>query len=309
LGTPAFAVPTLKALIESDDHQVGLVICQPDRPAGRGNKIHEPPVKQLALKNNIAVLQPVKLSKSPETLEKMRQIQADVIVMVAFGQILKKEVLNLTPYGVINIHASLLPQYRGPAPINWAIINGESVSGVTPMLTEAGVDTGPMLLKHEVPIGASINSEELSSNLAEIGAKLLLETLALLSKSSLKPEAQDESRASLAPMMNKKTGEINWHQSSLRIHNLVRGLVPWPGAYTLFEGSPLKVLKTQVSNKQSSVSKAGILHLDSDGVFVSCDDGHELLELLEVQPANKQKMPARSWINGVRLKGGEELGA
>jgi methionyl-tRNA formyltransferase len=309
LGTPGFAVPTLQALINSKDDQVVGVLCQPDRPAGRGNRLHEPPTKVLAVQHGIKVLQPSKLSKSPETVEQMRQLNADLIVMVAFGQILKQDVLTLTKHGVINIHASLLPKYRGAAPINWAIINGETTSGITTMLTEAGVDTGAMLLKKEVEVGPDMTSEDLASDLAQTGADLLMETLALLRKDQLKPIVQDNEQATFAPMMDKKTGEIKWYKNGQDIHNLVRGLLPWPAAVTFFQGNPLKILKTKVTDKHSIEDRPGIIHLEADKVFVSCgDSGAELLELIEVQPANKQRMPARSWANGFRLKGGEELG-
>ena len=308
LGTPSFAVPTLQALIDSQQDQVVGVLCQPDRPAGRGNRLHEPPVKVLAEKHNIPVLQPARLSKAPEMVEKMRALEADVIVMVAFGQILKKEVLSLTKYGVINIHASLLPNYRGAAPINWAIIKGEKISGVTTMFTEAGVDTGPMLLKRETEIGPDMNAEELAAELSQTGANLLMETLSLLRKNELAPERQDDSLASFAPMMDKTTGDVKWHNSGQDIHNLVRGLVPWPCAHTTFQSNPLKLLKTKLVDKASIEDRPGVLYLEGDKVYVSCgEDGHELLELVEVQPANKQRMPARSWVNGLRVKGGEEF--
>ncbi len=308
LGTPSFAVPTLQALIDSQEDQVVCALCQPDRPAGRGNRLHEPPVKVLAQQHKIPVLQPTKLSKAPEIVEQMRALDADVIVMVAFGQILKKEVLHLTRYGVINIHASLLPSYRGAAPINWAIIKGEKVTGVTTMFTEAGVDTGPMLLKQETVIGPDMNAEELGAELSKTGAKLLLDTLALLRKNELKPERQDDALATFAPMMDKTTGEIKWHQSAPEIHNLVRGLVPWPCAQAIFQSNPLKILKTRTSEKASLEGRPGVIILEGDKVYVSCgENGHERLELIEVQPANKQRMPARSWVNGLRLKGGEEF--
>jgi methionyl-tRNA formyltransferase len=309
LGTPEFAVPTLQALIDSKEDQVVAVLCQPDRPAGRGNRLHEPPVKLLAAKHNIAVFQPSSLSKSPETVEKIAALDADVIVMVAFGQILKKAVLNLTKYGVINIHGSLLPAYRGAAPINWAIINGETKTGVTTMITEAGVDTGPMLLKAEMSIDPDMTSEDLSHAMSLIGAKVLMETLEVLRSSKLEPIRQDDSQATLAPILSKDTGHIRWSKPPQEIHNLVRGLLPWPAAYTMFGDQPLKVLKTRIIDKPSLEDQPGIIHIDGDRVYVSCGvDGFELIELVEVQPANKARMNARSWANGARLKGGEALG-
>jgi methionyl-tRNA formyltransferase len=308
LGTPSFAVPTLQALIDSQEDQVVAVLCQPDRPAGRGNKLHEPPVKLLAAKHNIPVFQPTKLSKSPEIVESMRALEADVIVMVAFGQILKKEVLHLTKYGVINIHASLLPKYRGAAPINWAIIKGEKVSGITTMFTEAGVDTGPMLLKKETEIGPDMNAEELSAELSQTGAQLLMDTLSLLRKNELVPERQDDSQATFAPMLDRTTGEINWSTSGQNIHDMIRGLLPWPCAHATFQSSPVKLLKTKRTDKNATEGRPGVFYLEGDKVYVSCgEDGQELLELIEVQPPSKQRMSARSWVNGLRLKGGEEF--
>lgn len=309
LGTPEFAVPTLKALIEAPEHQVVAVLCQPDRPAGRGNKLHAPPVKELAVAHNIPVFQPERLSRSPEIVEAMRALNADVIVMVAFGQILKKEVLSLTKYGVINIHGSLLPRYRGAAPINWCIINGEKITGITTMITEAGVDTGPMLLKAEVPIGPDMTSDELALKMSAIGANLLLETLSQLSAGELKPEAQDDSLATLAPIMTKETGRIKWTESAQSIHNLVRGVQPWPAAVTTYEGAPLKIWQTKISTEKISSKKAGCLYSAGDHVYAVCgENGDELLELCTVQPANKTRMSGRNWANGIRLKGDETLG-
>jgi methionyl-tRNA formyltransferase len=310
LGTPEFAVPTLQALIDSKDDEVVGAVCQPDRPAGRGNKLHEPPIKLLAQQHDIPVLQPTRLSKSPETVEKMQQMEADAIVMVAFGQILKQPVLTLTKYGVINVHASLLPKYRGAAPINWAIIKGETKSGVTTMFTEAGVDTGPMLLKKEVEVDPDMTSEDLGAILSHVGAKLLIETLDLLRIGKLVPIRQDDSEATLAPMMSKETGILSFENPAQEIHNLVRGLLPWPCAHTSFRGSPLKILKTKLTSFSSKEDCSGLLQLNGESVLVTCGHGgEELIELVEVQPANRNRMPARSWAHGLRLEGGEELGS
>lgn len=308
LGTPSFAVPTLQKLIDSQEYEVVAVLCQPDRPAGRGNKLHEPPIKELAKAHNIPVLQPERLSKSPEIVEQLRSYDADVIVMVAFGQILKKNVLTLTKYGVINIHASLLPKYRGAAPINWAIINGETKTGITTMFTEAGVDTGPMLLKRETAITQDMTSEDLASELSQIGADLLIETLNLLRNGELNPIRQDDSQASLAPMMDKTTGHVDWSKDNRDIHNLVRGLLPWPTAYATYEGTPVKLLKTKISDSSSGGNRPGVIRVEGEKVFVSCgESGKQSLELIDVQPANKPRMSARSWTNGLRLKGGEHF--
>lgn len=226
LGTPEFAVPTLQHLLDFSKVEVVGVVTQPDRPAGRGNKMHPPPTKILAEQHGIPVLQPVSLAKSPEIVEQMRALNSDVIVMVAFGQILKKAVLSMPPQGVINVHASLLPHYRGAAPLNWSIINGDTVTGVTTMFTEAGVDTGPMLLKKEVEIGPDMTSEELAQVLSHEGAVLLIQTLEKLIDKTLVPERQDDALATFAPMMNKDLGHIDWSQSPHKVHNLVRGIIP-----------------------------------------------------------------------------------
>jgi methionyl-tRNA formyltransferase len=312
LGTPEFAVPTLKELLADSECTVVGVVCQPDRPAGRGNKLHAPPTKVLALEHNIPVLQPVSLAKSPETVEAMRKLEPDIIVMVAFGQILKKAVLEMPKMGVVNVHASLLPELRGAAPINWSIINGDTVSGVTTMFTEAGVDTGPMLLKDEVPIGPDMTSQELAEELSARGAKLLIETLKQLRAGTLKAQPQDESKATLAPMMTKELGHLSWKKPAAELHNLVRGLIPWPGTYTKYKGAPLKVHKTRV-DKLLSGSEAmtpGAVAQAGSRVLIACgSDGKDRLELVDVQPANKARMSARDWANGVRLKEGDILGA
>jgi methionyl-tRNA formyltransferase len=310
LGTPEFAVPTLQALIDSRQDKVVAVVCQPDRPAGRGNKVKEPPVKAVAARHGIEVLQPTRLSKSPEVVERLKELNADVIVMVAFGQILKQSMLSLTKYGVINVHGSLLPKYRGAAPINWAIIKGETKTGVTTMITEAGVDTGPMLLKEEIEIGQDMTSAELGDQMSHVGANLLIKTLDLLRDGKLQPDRQNEEEASLAPILSKDTGHINWTNSPQEIHNLTRGLLPWPSASTTFSGNQLKILKTKLVDKPSTSDQPGIIHIETGKVYASCGpNGFELIELVEVQPANKQKLDARSWANGARLFGGEKLGS
>lgn len=307
LGTPAFAVPTLENLISFPDTEVVAVVTQPDRPAGRGNKMHPPPTKLIALEHDIPVLQPEKLSRSPDTVQAMRELEPALIVMVAFGQILKKEVLNLPPRGVINVHASLLPSYRGAAPINWMIINGDTVGGVTTMFTEAGVDTGPMLLKAEVPIGPELTAEELANELSIKGANLLIETVKQLIAGTLVAERQDDSKATFAPMLTKELGRVDWLDPSQKIHNLVRGLIPWPGAFTTFKDSPLKILRTSVGDPGDH-AEAGALIKISGGIAVACGpSGVERLNLLEVQPVNKAKMSARDWANGARIVGAEKL--
>lgn len=305
LGTPEFAVPTLQQLIDFPHTDVVAVVTQPDRPSGRGNKMHAPPTKELAEKHNIKVFQPVKLSKSPEIVQAMRDLQPDLIVMVAFGQILKKEVLNMPPKGVINVHASLLPKLRGAAPLNWSIINGDTVAGVTTMYTEAGVDTGPMLLKKETHVDDEMNAEQLARILSVDGAHLLIETIKKLLDGTLVAEKQDDSQATLAPMLDKELGRINWTNTAKNIHNLVRGIVPWPGAFTMFNNAPLKIWRTKPGAKPERQMPVGSIQKSGDKIFVVCGSGDQTLELLEVQPPSKAKMQARDWANGAHIKTGD----
>ncbi len=313
LGTPQIAVPTLEKLIDWPKGEVVAVVTQPDKPSGRGKHLHMPPTKVVAEDFGIPVLQPVKLSKSPETVEAMKDLNPEVLVMVAFGQILKQPVLEMAPFGVVNLHASLLPKLRGPAPINWAIINGESSTGITTMFTDAGVDTGDMLLKREVPIDQDMNAEELAHVLAKAGANLVIETLEHMLVGSLRPEKQDDSQSTHAPMMNKELGIINWAKPAQEIHNLVRGLVPWPGTSTAYQDKPLKIIQTRLSYGLVDISetphKPGEITKIDDVLTVACGvDGSDRLEIIQVQPANKAKMPAKDWANGVHLKPGQALG-
>ena len=302
-------MPTLRALLDDERFEVVAVVTQPDRPAGRGNKLHPPPTKVLAEEHAVAIFQPESLSKSPEMVEELKNLEPDYVVMVAFGQILRKAMLELPKKGVINIHASLLPKYRGAAPINWSIINGDAVTGITTMFTEAGVDTGPMLLKHEVAIGPETNAEELAKELSSVGAKLLLETILQLESGELKPQAQNHEEATLAPMMNKELGKIEWSQTASSIHNLVRGLYPWPGTFTSFRDGQLKIIRTKCGESESSAQAPGTVSTEAGKVYVACGaEGRERLELLEVQPANRGRIAAKDWANGVHLQAADVLG-
>lgn len=309
LGTPEFAVPTLEKLLSWPQAQVVGLVTQPDRPAGRGKNIFPPPTKLVAQAHGIPVFQPEKLSKSPEIVEAIRQLKADVLVMVAFGQILKKDVLTMAPLRVVNLHGSLLPAYRGAAPINWAIINGDTLTGNTTMFSEAGVDTGPMLLKQEVPIGIDTTAEELAQTMSIAGADLMIETLDQLAKGTLTGQAQDDSKATFAPRLSKEMGKIDWTKSASDIHNLVRGLYPWPGTFTESAGGILKVTRTKTV-KATSEGAPGTITDIGEAVVVACGgNGDQALALLEVQPPNKAKMSARDWANGSRVGIGTILGA
>ncbi|MBI4534363.1 MAG: methionyl-tRNA formyltransferase [Candidatus Melainabacteria bacterium] len=310
MGTPEFAVPTLTKLIAWTHGCVLAVVAQPDRPAGRGRKVQQPPTKILAEKHGVQVFQPEKLSRSPEIVEAMRALRPDVLVTAAFGQILRRAVLELAPYGVVNLHGSLLPKYRGAAPINWAIINGETVTGVTTLFSDEGIDTGPMLLKRQVAIGADSTAEDLNKLLAEIGASVVVETLEAIKTMSIKPEPQDNSQATYAPMLKKELGQIDWSSPSASIHNLVRGLVPWPGTYTYLNSVPLKVVRTALTTKtqMSQVVPGQVVSIGEQILVSAGGEGKELIQLLEVQMPSRPKMSAREWANGVHLRVGTVLG-
>ena len=305
-GTPDIAIPTLEALIAHEDINVLAAITQPDRPSGRGHKLQAPPVKLLCEKHNIPVFQPEKLSKAPAVLEALHKLQPDLIIMVAFGQILKKDILALPKYGVINLHASLLPAYRGAAPINWAIINGDTITGITTMFTEAGVDTGPMLLKEEIALDANINSHELTKIMADQGAKLTIRTIEQLIAGTLKAEPQNNEKATYAPILLKSMGKIDWSHPANKIHNLVRGIIPWPLAFTTFRGSPLKIWSTKLVEQeelsllpQNNTKHGEIISINKQ-LFVCCGE-NTWLEIKEVQPLNKPRLAAKDWSNGIHL--------
>jgi len=316
LGTPQFAVPTLAALIAHPAMHVAAVVSQPDKPIGRNQEMHVPPTKELALAHNIPVFQPLSLAKSTDTVTALESLAPDVIVMVAFGQILKQPILRLPRLGVINLHGSLLPAYRGAAPINWAIINGDTISGATTMFTEAGVDTGPILLKHTIPIGPDINAQEFGQQMSIAGASLVIETLEKLLESSLVPIKQDDSKATYAPILTKELGLINWSQPAASVHNLVRGLIPWPGAFTHFRGKPLKIWKTKTKMLDESLAQGhevdnmpGAILIKGKSVIIKCGaDAQEELELLVIQPVNRARMAVSDWINGAHIVSGERLG-
>jgi len=308
LGTPQFAVPTLEALLQSpQEFDVVAAVCQPDRPRGRGNKVEEPPVKKTALAHNIPVFQPVSLAKQPEVVEAMAALKPDVLVMVAFGQILKTPVLTMAPMGVINVHGSLLPELRGAAPINWSIINGGTVTGVTTMQTEAGLDTGPMLLKDEIPIDEEMTAEDLALTMSHVGAALLVKTLRLLQAGQIIPEVQDDSKATFAPRLGKELSPIDWQNPARKIHDQIRGLAPWPATTTKFRGQELKIVKTRLCRSAPpppDSGKAGTIYKHGQEVLVRCGDG-AMLQILEMQPLSRSKQDSASWANGVRLVDGD----
>lgn len=304
MGTPQAAVPTLQRIL-ADKHEVVAVYTQPDRPSGRGNKLTAPPVKEFALQNNLEVFQPTKV-KTPEALELFQSHKADVAVVVAYGRILPEGFLTAFPKGAINNHFSLLPKYRGAAPVNWAIVNGEKTTGVTTMQMDAGLDTGDILLQRETEIGENETSIELLERLSYIGADLLSETLKNLE--NLKPVAQNHGLATYAPIMKKEDGLIDWNLTAEEIKNRVRGFQPFPTSFTKLDDKKLTIWKSQVSGFKSQVSNYGeVIEAKGDSLMVSCGN-NSILQIEELQIEGKRRMTTRDFLNGVKLDIGEKLG-
>jgi methionyl-tRNA formyltransferase len=297
MGTPEFAVPTLEALHLSR-HTVAAVVTQPDRPKGRGRKLAPPPTKQTALALGYPVVQP-KSVKSDAFFEEMRQYQPDLFVVVAMGQILPPRLLALPRLGAINVHASLLPRLRGSAPIQWAIINGDTESGVTTMQMDAGMDTGDMLLKATTPINDTDTAQSLHDRLAPLGAELLIKTLEQMAAGSLKPIPQSAAAATMAPMLSKKDGHIDWRRSALEIDRLVRGMTPWPGAYTFCGGRRLRLYRTRPLPLESSATPCTIVQGFADELSVATGDG--VLGVLEIQGASGKRLAIRDFLCGCDL--------
>ena len=305
-GTPEFAVPSLRTLLAAPDISVEAVITQPDRPRGRGQETASPPVKDVALAAGLHVFQPEKI-KSESAQEFIAKIKPDAIVIIAYGQIIPARLLDIPRLGWINVHASRLPKYRGAAPIQWAIISGETRTGVTTMRIDAGLDTGPMLERTEVEIGADETAPELSRRLAEAGAPLIVSTLGKLERGEIVPEAQDSSQATLARPLKKEDGATDWSLTAAQIYNRVRGLEPWPGAYTTFRGQTMQFWGRR-SQSGDAPGAPGSLRSSRDGIFVACGSG-TWLQLEEVQLEGRKRVRARDFANGARLGPSEKLGA
>jgi methionyl-tRNA formyltransferase len=295
MGTPEFACPTLQKLIDRGE-QVVAVVTQPDRPKGRGQRLMPPPVKELAVRHAIPVYQPLKV-RDPDFIEFLRQLNPDVIVVVAFGQILPKSLLDIPPLGCINVHASLLPRYRGAAPLNWCIINGENETGVTTMLMDVGLDTGPMLLKQSTPVDGNEDIVSLHDRMSVMGAVLLSETLDGLAAGTILPQEQDGSQSCYAPMLKKEDGRINWHRDAGSIHNQVRGLAAWPVAFSYLDGQVLKVYRTRVA--EGNGLPGTVLQADKRGIEVACLKGSLIIE--ELQLAGKKRLDAASFLAGYAI--------
>ncbi len=304
MGTPEFAVPTLERIVAAG-HEVVSVITQPDRPKGRTQAMTPSPVKTCALLHGLAVFQPERVRR-PDAVAAIAALQPDAMVVVGYGQIIPQSVIDLAPLGIINVHASLLPKLRGAAPIQWAIARGETVTGVTTMRIDAGLDTGDILLRAIMPIGNDETAIELSPKLAVLGAGLLIQTLDALADGSIVPQKQDDAQATLAPILKKKDGRIDWLRPAREIHNQVRGLQPWPGATTNFRGSALRIWLTRVAAETHDAA-AGRLLREPNGMLVACGAG-TALELLEVQMEGRKRMSAEAFANGHRVLDNEFLG-
>jgi methionyl-tRNA formyltransferase len=304
-GTPQFAVPTLKHLLAQPEFEIFAVITQPDRPRGRGHEVSFASVKEAALAAQLPVHQPEKI-RAPEVQELLQSYSSDFIVIIAYGQIIPAHLLTIPKFGWINLHASLLPNYRGAAPINWAIVNGETRTGLTTMRIDAGMDTGDILLQRAFEIDANETAPELSTRLSEAGAPLMAETLRGLAAGKIIPRPQDHSRASLAPMLKRDDGRIDWNRTAQEIYNRMRGFAPWPGAYNVFRGQSCHLWGEPVSNEKRD-APPGTLLLEEDALLVVCG-GATVLRLLAVKVEGRKRVSAFEFANGARLKSGERFG-
>ncbi len=304
MGTPDFSVPTLQELIDSE-HEVVAVVTKPDKPKGRGNKVVCTPIKEVAIAHHIDVYQPKKL-REEDFMKTMEEINPDVMVVIAFGQILPKRILDIPKYGCINIHASLLPKYRGAGPIQWSIINGESETGITTMYMDAGIDTGDMIHKQEIKIEDTDTGGSLHDKLSVAGAKLLMKTLEEVQDNTAPREKQDDSLSNYAPMLEKSLGNIDWEKDATQIELLVRGLNPWPSAYTYLGSKILKIWSATVIEEKLVGAPGEIVKITKEGFIIKC--GQKSLLLNEIQLQGKKRMAAGAFLRGYDLEVGEMLG-
>jgi methionyl-tRNA formyltransferase len=316
-GTPQFAVPTLKHLLTQPELEIAAVLTQPDRPRGRGMQVSISPVKETALAAGIPVHQPEKVRK-PEVRELLEQLAPDCVVIIAYGQIIPASLLTIPKHGWINLHGSLLPKYRGAAPIQWAIANGETKTGLTSMRIDAGMDTGEMLLRTEISIGPAETTPELAARMAHAGAPLMVETLRGIAVGTLKPRPQNHAEATLAPMLKKEDGRIDWNRPANEIYNRQRAFTPWPGTYSTFRGRACHIVVDPVSNHMSAATtpgtasslrehKPGLIHLTTSGLFVSCGGATEL-RILSVKQEGGKSVDAIEFASGAQLTEGERFG-
>lgn len=294
MGTPDFAVPTLEAIYRNG-HNISLVVTQKDKPKGRGKKVSHTPVKEKALELGLQVYQPDDINTN-DSVDILKKLCPDVIVVVAYGQILKEGILDLPKLGCVNVHASLLPKYRGAAPINWVVINGESKTGITTMMMSRGLDTGDMILKSETDIGEHETASELHDRLMYIGAELLIDTLDKMEEGSVIKIPQDHSKSTYAPIMTKELGEINWNIEGYKIMNLVRGTQTWPGAYTTYKGEKIKVFKAEICDRFSQCKNGTVVKVSREGIFVNAKDSCVILKT--IQFPGKKSMNVEDYLRG-----------
>lgn len=302
MGTPEIAVPSLKALVENG-FDIPLVITQPDKPKGRGQAVQYPPVKEYALTAGLEVYQPEKIKNNTEVMEKLKSISPDFFAVAAYGKILPQEVLDIPKIAPVNVHFSLLPKYRGPAPVNWAIMNGEEETGACTMLMDAGMDTGDILLTAKTPI-LKKNAGELADELAVTGAELLIKTLNEFE--SITPIKQDNDKATKAPMMNKEMGLINWSQDAFQIERMIRAFTPWPASYSMLDNKKIKIFKSDVAEINHNAAAGTIIDVDKDSITVAC--GNNALKIFELQLEGKKRMDTKSFLAGYKLEKGSLLG-
>lgn len=304
MGTPDFSVGALEAIIQAG-HHVSCVVTQPDKRKGRGKEMQYPPVKECAMKYNIPVFQPVKI-KTSEAVEELKKYPADLFVVVAFGQILSQEILDMPKFGCVNIHASLLPKYRGAAPIQWVILDGEEETGVTIMQMDAGLDTGDMLLKGRIAIAENDTGESLHDKLAELGAELIVEALPMIENGTLQPEKQDDTQTCYAKMLAKSLGKIDWMVDGVSIERKIRGLNSWPSAYTYYKGKTLKIWHASLLFEELEGSTGMIVKVEKEAIYVKTGNG--ILRIDELQLEGKRKMTVKDFLLGYPVKVGEILG-
>lgn len=304
MGTPDFAAVSLAALFEAG-HEVLLAVTQPDKPKGRGHKMTPPPVKEYALEKGIEVYQPNSM-RMEEAYEKLASYGAEAFIVAAYGKILPQKILDLPKYGCLNVHASLLPKYRGAAPIQWSIANGETVTGVTIMQMDAGIDTGDMLLKTEVAILPEDTGETLHDKLAEAGGRVLLDALQQLEKGTLQAEKQDDSLSCYAPMLNKEVSKIDFAKSATEVANLVRAMNPYPAAHTVYQGRRMRVFGATAESCDKAAACGEILQANTEGILVRCGDG--AVKVTELQFDGKKRMPVREYLKGNTIETGVVLG-
>lgn len=303
MGTPHIAVEPLKTLFNHPDIKIPMVVCQPDRPKGRGKKMSPPPVKEFAIENNIKVYQPDTLKNNKNAIEIFREISPDFLVVVAYGKILPTEILSIPRFAPINIHFSLLPKYRGAAPVNWAIVNGEKYTGVTTMIISEGLDKGDILLQKSTDVDKK-TSIELSEELSEMGAELVCETISNFS--NIKPQKQDDSKSSYAPIIKKQDGLIDWRNDAYYIERQIRGFQPWPSAYTFLNGKLMKIFSAEVIDTDGQHIAGEVIYVDKKSFIVKC--GNNSLKILELQMEGKKRTSAERFLMGSKLDTGTKLG-